>query len=363
MKRKLLLVVALLGLGAGAAAQTANPISLYGIVDTGVEYVSNVNAAGASVVRVPALTGSFPSRLGLRGAEDLGGGVSAIFQLESGFGLDTGTLSQGGRLFGRQSWVGLKGGYGSLTIGRQYNMSFHSLVKADVMGASIHALTNMDTYLPNARSDNSLAYLGNFGNVVLGASHSFGRDASPAGAAGPSATNCAGEAAADKRACRQQTALLGYDTQSWGVYTSWDKQYGNVGATNGLNSSAYSDRRVAVSGYAIAAGVKLGAGWLRRDTVSAAPASSDLYFIGASMPAGQWTYDVQYACLDVKDSPGKSTLYAARVTYYLSKRTALYGSYGYIQNRGDAAIAVDAGGTVGKGMNQTGLMTGIRHTF
>ncbi|MES2257957.1 MAG: porin [Pseudomonadota bacterium] len=363
MKRKLLPALILASLAGAASAQTGSQISIYGLVDSGVEYVNNVNAAGDSVVRVPSLTGSFPSRIGFRGAEDLGNGSSAIFQLESGFGLDTGVSGQGGRLFGRQSWVGLKGSYGSLTIGRQYNMSFHSLVKADVMGPSIHALTNMDSYLPNARSDNSLAYIGNFGGVVLGASHSFGRDASPAGAAGPSATNCAGEAAADARACRQQTALLGYDTQRWGVYTSWDKQYGNTGATNGLSSSAHSDRRVAVSGYALAGEVKIGAGWMRRDTVNAAPSASDLYFIGASLPLGQWTYDAQYAALDVRDAPAKSALITARATYALSKRSALYASCGHIRNRGGAAIAVDAGGTVGKGMNQSGLMTGIRHTF
>jgi predicted porin len=362
MKPKLFLSCALAAACGTASAQSQ--VTIYGIVDTGIEYVTNANPAGGSMLRMPSLTGSFPSRFGFRGAEDLGGGLSALFVLESGFAMDGGTLAQGGRLFGRQAYVGLKSSYGSLTLGRQSNMTFYSLLKSDVMGPSIHAVTNMDTYLPNARSDNSIAYMGKFANMTVGASYSLGRDASPAGAAGPSATNCAGEVAADARACRQFTALLGYDNAAYGVTASYDVQHGNLGATNGLTSSAHKDARVAFSGYAMVGAAKIGGGLLQRRTRALAATDSDLYFIGASVPfAVQWVLDTQYAQLNVKGTSNKSALATARLSYLLSKRTALYTSLGHIRNRGAAALPVDAGGTVGKGINQAGLMAGIRHTF
>ncbi|MFA9217934.1 MAG: porin [Sphingomonadaceae bacterium] len=351
--------LACLTMSFSASAQTM----LYGLLDTGIERANNINARGDTALRMPSLTGSFPSRLGLRGAEDLGGGNALVFQLETGLGLDTGTAGQGGRLFGRQSWVGIKGGFGSLTVGRQSNMSFHALVKADVAGPAIHGVTNMDSYIPNARSDNSLAYLGTFGNAVLGASYSFGRDASPPGGAGPGATSCPGEQAGDARACRQATAMLGYDTGQWGIYASSDWQHGGTGATNGLGKSSDTDRRRVLSAYRQFDGVKLGAGWLRRNTVSSVPAASDLYFVGASIARGLWTGDVQYSRLKVRASANVSALYVARLSYHLSRRTALYASLGYIQNHGAAAVAVDSGGTVGKGMRQSGQMLGLRHSF
>ncbi|WP_229258309.1 porin [Duganella rivi] len=338
-------------------------VTLYGVIDTGIERVNHTNAAGDAVTRMPTLTGTLPSRWGVRGTEDLGNGASAVFQLESQFGPDTGAQGQGGRLFGRQAWLGLRGSFGTLSIGRQSNMTFHALVKTDTVGPSIHGVTNMDLYLPNARSDNALAYNGVFNNFIVGASHSFGRDANPAGFSGPSATNCPGESAADKRACRQTTALLGYDTGTWAVFTSWDKQHGGAGASNGLTRSADQERRRVISGYYLRGAVKLGGGYIKRDTVAGSRQESGLYFLGASIADRLWTYDVQCAHLDVEASPNDTTLYVARVIYHLSKRTALYGTWGYVRNRGSAAIAVDAGGTVGRGLNQSGQMLGVRHVF
>jgi len=84
----------------GANAQTN--VTLYGVIDTGVEYITNVGG-GDSLTRMPTLTGGqLPSRFGFRGTEDMGGGLKAVFTLESGFAPDQGTLNQGGRIFGRQ---------------------------------------------------------------------------------------------------------------------------------------------------------------------------------------------------------------------------------------------------------------------
>lgn len=99
-------------------AQAQQQIDIYGVVDLGVVY--NSDFGGGSVTRLNSgnLSGS---RVGFKGNEDLGGGLSAHFVLENGFAADTGALQQGGRLFGRQAFVGLKSKeFGTLNLGRQY---------------------------------------------------------------------------------------------------------------------------------------------------------------------------------------------------------------------------------------------------
>ncbi|SOE91795.1 Outer membrane protein (porin) [Burkholderia sp. D7] len=101
-----------------ASAQSS--VTLYGILDTGLLYAHNV--AGQSN-RLSLSSGNFlGDRWGLKGSEDLGGGLQAIFTLENGFNIDNGTLGQGNREFGRQAFVGLaNSNYGAVTLGRQYD--------------------------------------------------------------------------------------------------------------------------------------------------------------------------------------------------------------------------------------------------
>lgn len=352
-----------LAIAAGLCSSAAlAQVTVYGIVDVGIERVTNTNAAGDSAVKMPSLTSSFPSRIGFRGNEDLGGGVQAVFTLETGFAPDTGTIGQGNRLFGRQAWVGLKGAYGTLMLGRQPNMTFYSILKADVLGPHLYSISSLDGYLPNSRSDNAIGYLGTFSGVTVGATYSLGRDTSAAG--GPGATGCAGEVPGNTKACRQVTALLSYDSKEFGVLGAYDILYGGPGANNGLTSSDFSDRRLSLNGYAMVSGVKLGAGLIDRRTRTLVETGTKLYYFGGTyLFAPQWQFDAQLSRLSVDDTPRRSTLSVARVSYLLSKRTAVHGSVGYMRNAGGAAVAVDAGGTVGLGLNQTGVMLGIRHNF
>lgn len=341
-------------------------VTVYGLVDTGLVWTNNANSNGDSVIKMPSLTGTFPSRLGFRGVEDLGGGSQAIFSLETGFGPDTGIMGTGSRLFGRQSYVGLKNAtFGTLTLGRQVNMTILSGLKSDVLGPNTFSISSLDSYLPNARSDNAVGYFGNFSEFSVGATYSLGRDASAAG--GPAATNCAGEVAGNARACRQWTALLGYDNKGFGATATYDILYGNVGAAAGLTTSQTSDRRATINVYAMVGGTKIGGGVIDRNKQAITPAASvesDLYYLGASYPFGPaLVLDAQVARLDIKNSGDDTNLVAVRLTYNLSKRTAVYAMAGHIKNSGNAALALDAGGTVGVGMNQSGAMAGLRHTF
>lgn len=345
------------GLAFGTASAQSN-VTVYGIIDTGVGYTTNADAAGNAAWKMPTLTGTLPSRIGFKGSEDLGGGLKTVFTLENGFGPDTGTQGQAGRLFGRQAYVGLDTPYGTVTIGRLYAMSFFAGFKADVMGPSIHAIGTFDNYLFAPRSDNSIGYWGKFGDVTVGGTYSLGRDTAAAGA------NCAGEVAGNSKACRQVSALLGYDNNAWGATTAYDIMYGNAGATGGLTSSAFYDERIHFDGYVMLGRTKFGAGLLKRNTHTATDVKSNLYFAGISYPlAENLVLDTQVSRLDVKNSPNDGTLVTARLMYHLSKRSAVYVSVGHMNNSGTAAFAVDGGGTVGAGLSQNGIMAGVRHFF
>ncbi len=131
----------------------------------------------------------------------------------------------------------------------------------ETLGGNLYSIASLDPYIPNARSDNAVGYTGTFNGFTVGATYSFGRDA--VNGAGPAATNCPGESA-DSKACRQYTAMLKYDSPSFGAAMSIDRMNGGPSATLGLNSSDYTDQRVVVSGYAQAGIVKLTAGLVHR---------------------------------------------------------------------------------------------------
>ncbi|HXZ10063.1 MAG TPA: porin, partial [Paraburkholderia sp.] len=128
---KKVLTTALLATFAGAA-HAQSSVTLYGIIDAGVSYVNHSkNATGGSSNLFKYDDGvAQGSRWGLRGTEDLGGGLKAIFLLESGFNSGNGTMGQSSTLFGRQAFVGLtKDGIGSFTMGRQYTFN------TDILGS------------------------------------------------------------------------------------------------------------------------------------------------------------------------------------------------------------------------------------
>lgn len=160
MKKSL---IALAVLAASGAAMAQSSVTLYGIADAFVGSTkTEVNSVGQRQTAVNT-SGVNGSRWGLKGSEDLGGGMKALFVLESGFSLDTGASAQNGTLFSRQAFVGLESGFGTVSLGRQYSAY-------DVLqGATNH---NYDAFTFSARGavsangikdytnriDNSIAY-------------------------------------------------------------------------------------------------------------------------------------------------------------------------------------------------------------
>ncbi len=360
-------LVALALAGAFAPAAFAQNTTIYGVVDLAVERLSKAAPAGGALHRMPALTGTVPSRLGFRGAEDLGAGLKAVYTLEMGLGADTGNLNQGGRGWGRQAHVGLQGAWGTLSFGRQYTMMFWGSLDYDLMGPSAYSSASLDNYFPNARYDNAIAYRGSFSGFTLGAVYSLGRDAVNAGPS-PAGTNCGGESAADKQACKGTSLMLKYDTPTWGVAVVNDSFHGGPGAFAGLTNSGLTDERTLFNGYFKVGGVKVGAGLMTRTNEgSAATPKSTLILLGASYAVSpQLTLDGGLYQLKFKNSANEALLFTARATYALSKRSAVYATVGQIDNSGSLALSVSgaqAGGAPVAGGSQTGLAAGIRHAF
>ncbi len=350
------------------ASAQAQQATVYGLLDAGVERISNVGAGRSSLTRIATNSGALPSRFGLRGSEDLGDGLKAIYTLEMGVGPDTGAMLQGGRAWGRHAWLGLQGNWGQLTFGRQLTMLVHGTASADLFGPATMSVSALDSYLPNARADNSIAYRGTFNGLTVGGTYSFGRDTVAANS--PSATGCAGENAADPRACREWSWMLKYDAKGWGVAAGEDRFNGGAGswAAANLLSSSQSDSRRFVNGYAHRGAWKLGLGWIRRDNEGSATAPrSDLWHVGAAYAwSPQVTLDGTLAKLDFKHSANAATLGSLRATYAFSKRTAAYANVARITNDGAAAISVSAGAGGSSplpGGSQNGVMLGLRHSF
>ncbi|WP_206951474.1 porin [Trinickia acidisoli] len=117
MRSKAIYVAALTALAGAAHAQSS--VTLYGLIDEGLDITSNAGGARSYQMVSGDTVGS---RFGIKGNEALGGGLKALFVLENGFNANTGALGQGGLMFGRQAYVGLGSTrYGTVTMGRQYD--------------------------------------------------------------------------------------------------------------------------------------------------------------------------------------------------------------------------------------------------
>src|SRR5262245_39183159 len=152
-KRIALSTLALAAAGAAGTASAQSSVTLYGVVDAFYQYATG----GNSINRLQS-GGINGSRLGVRGAEDLGGGLKALFTLESGINLDDGSVGQSGVFWGRQAFVGLGSDFGTLTLGRQYS--------------SVYFVTTDLSEFSNNPAGPSTAVIGGFGGYepVRGAS-------------------------------------------------------------------------------------------------------------------------------------------------------------------------------------------------
>lgn len=170
---------------ASAAAFCAMPgyaqssVSLYGLVDTGFTYVSNVGGVRSNQLTACNASGC---RIGFGGREDLGGGLATVFTLESGFNPLNGKTKDGGTFFGRRAFVGLDGDFGTVTIGRHYPLISDFVGKfesggdwaAAGIGYGEHP-GDVDNLNSSYRFNNSVRFASkNYGGLTFGGLYSLG---------------------------------------------------------------------------------------------------------------------------------------------------------------------------------------------
>ncbi|CAG4925465.1 porin [Paraburkholderia saeva] len=258
---KKVIATSALGLVAlGAHAQSS--VTLYGIVDAGIGYLSSQaplgsNSGGHSVVKM--VNGVWAgSRFGLKGAEDLGGGTKAIFQLEEGFSPSSGAMSTSNLMFSRQAYVGMtNAAYGTFTAGRQYT-SYYTLLSpyspttwlTGAYGAHPGDIDSLDTVY---RANNSLVYQSpNMHGLTIGGSYSLGgvpgstNAGSTWSAAAQYVTGPFGIAAGFQR-INNSTSGGG----AWGTDSTTSTASGTAPSVSAINNgyqTAQAQQRVAVTG-------------------------------------------------------------------------------------------------------------------
>jgi predicted porin len=180
--KKIVILMALTCLAEAAQAQSS--VTLYGVADDGITYTNNQGGHANYQTFSGGLGGS---KFGLLGSEDLGGGTSAIFQLESGYDLNSGKLGYNGRLFGRQAYVGLSGNYGSVRLGRQYDFmvtNLQPLTSSLAFGGSLSSHAgDVDGIWGTYPVNNTVKYVSpTYRGITAGALYSFGGVAGSVGA-------------------------------------------------------------------------------------------------------------------------------------------------------------------------------------
>lgn len=306
------------------------------------------------------------NRVGMRGVEDLGGGLKALFVLESGFDVDTGKSGQGGRLFGRNAYVGLQNAqWGSILLGRQLNSLYETFTYYEPLGLA----TKYSVYTQDAgfvgRADNTVKYIGKFGPLTASGYYSFGADSSVANGS---------EIPGQPKLGRDVGGYLGYQSDRLSLVVAYDEV--NSGTTT-INPDAKTRRVMAAGQVAVGtANLYLGYRWARAYDGALLPGAipgaanqgSNLYWLGVN-------YDVTPAIniagaayfQDFKNTGSDPWLFALITQYSFSKRTRAYLSIGYTKNKGTSNLGFyDGGKSFGNttpGANQFGAILGVRHSF
>lgn len=364
--KKSLIALAVLASAGVASAQSS--VTLFGIVDATLQRVNN--SGGASVTRLTN-SGYNSSRLGFRGTEDLGGGMSASFWLEAGLTNDDGTgaatnvnnqpvgafntttganapvrAGSQGLTFNRRSTVSLGGGWGELRLGRDYTPQFWNLTVFDPFGTNgigTNQMLNSQAAANSVavRASNSIGYFlpGNLGGFYGQLQHYRGENAS--NAANSSDGN--GTALRVGYANGPANAALSYGTTK---YATGDIKSTNLGGQWDF-------------------GVAKLMGQYGRDRISGSSTGKG-GLIGALVPVGPGEIRLAYSTYktDVAGTP-KTNKLALGYVHNLSKRTAVYATYARVKNSGGAAQSVQPGaaGNPTANSNSTGYDFGIRHSF
>jgi predicted porin len=341
MKQKLL-ALAVGGLMAGAvSAQSAN-VTLYGVVDTFIasERASGSGAVGSRSATIVEPGGLSGSRWGLRGSESLGGGLNAVFVAEGGILSDTGGSAQGGLLVGRQVFVGLNGGFGSFTMGRQYSPLFSVLCEVDIDGCSTFSVvSNHYIGLPGAlRINNSLLY---------------------------TTPNMGGLTASIMWGAGEQTTTSGGRTLSANLQYKGGPLYAGLAYADVKNAAGNASlgRTIIAAGGFDAGAAKITASYLQNRYTFGATTKFKGFQVGAAVPFGATTLILNAG--QGKADAVKQTLFNIGVDHSLSKRTTAYARFGSADNNSVSSLGAFTGkpAVTGPGSDKRIIAVGMRHRF
>lgn len=332
--KKSLLSFALLAAMAGAAQ--AGDVQIYGIVDAGLQadhggVNGNTNKLSSGI--------ESPSRIGFKGTEDLGNGLTGFFVLENGFSTDTGNITGSqNQIFGRQSYVGVSNSFGSVTLGRQYTDIYTSVREiADPFQGGLAGNVFNVFYDGGKRANNSVRIASaNYGGVSGDVMYSLG------------------EVAGSNTASRTMSGSLGYAQGPLATRVAY-LTTNDATDTLSLHATALSasyDFNVAKAHFGYA-----------RNTGANGLIDTRDFLIGTSVPVAQ---NVKFMASYVKRDDRSAFDADARqigvgLDYTLSKRTNLYTSYAHMTNKNDAGYTVGNATDVGTGT--TGFNVGMRHQF
>ncbi|MDL2354660.1 MAG: porin [Pseudomonadota bacterium] len=354
------IIAAILAAGAGAASAQSN-VTIYGIVDAGLVRESG---GTSNYTKITSGVGS-ASRIGFRGTEDLGGGMSALFTLETGTKIDTGDVDTAGTIFNRQAFVGLKSHVGTVTLGRQYTPWHQALVQvADPFGTG-YAGSSKNLFPDsgtNVRTSNTVVYTA---PAMMGVTADVAYSA--------------GEQAGSNAAGRQFGGSIGYAQGPLNVRLAYNNKNSDVApatgvtavsrgiGTNTLLAANYDFRIVkAYAAYAVDKGFNstpLGNANNPFGGVKPPPSTDgNEILLGLSAPVGPGTLLASVMRKDDKTSFNQDArAWGVGYLYPLSKRTNLYTAYGRIHNKNGAGYTVANNTEAGTGDRAYNL--GVRHTF
>ncbi|MCF8159185.1 MAG: porin [Polaromonas sp.] len=329
------IIFALTAAAFASATYAQSTVTLYGKIDASIQNTSTTGMPSQTKISSGALDSS---RWGLKGSEDLGGGLNASFQLESGFSVDTGAVRGASNLFSRVAKIALTGGFGSVSAGLQWTPYDNAWLDAlDYNGASamnaafyagVHG-DNGNTGWGNAK--NSIQYatpdFNGFNAVVMVAP---GEDAMP----GMSASRYTG---------------FGVNYAAGPLAVSFGQE-----TLTPMGSGANTNGWILTGSYALNV-VNLFAAYERGST----PTTDETgYSVGASMPLGAKmnlaaSYASETTDFKAAGADDKTTAFGTTLVYNMSARTNVYGAY--------LRSEYTPGG--GSGVTTSTFSLGVRHNF
>jgi predicted porin len=366
MKKSLIALAVLASFAGVASAQSS--VTLFGVVDATFAHGSG------SVSNKTQLTNSGynSSRLGFRGTEDLGGGMSASFWLEAGVNNDDGqgaatnsnnqasgagaaVAGRQGLTFNRRSTVSLAGSFGEFRFGRDYTPQFWNLTVFDPFGTNgvgtTQTLNSIITGVTAVRASNSLGYFlpGNLGGFYGQVQYYMGENNSNCTAVGVPA-GCGGP---DKDG-NGYGLRFGFANGPFNVALALSRTKYAAGDVQQNNIAGQWDFGVA----------KLMGEYSSDKNEAVTSGKGKGYLIGGLIPVGAGEIRLAYSRYKVELAASEPTSkkYALGYDYNLSKRTTLYATYAHVANSGGAASALN-GAVTGVNASSSGYDIGIRHAF